>query len=44
MLSAKGEMSNIFLQKGQIIDIADKKPNLLVVNFGSRRGLTVYLR
>ena len=44
MLSANRQMSNIFLQKGQIIDIADKKADLAVVNFGSWRGLTVYLR
>jgi hypothetical protein len=44
MLSANREMSNIFLQRGQNIDIADKKALLRAANFGSWRGLTVYLR
>jgi hypothetical protein len=44
MLSANGEMSNIFLQKGQNIDITHKKRIKRASNFGRRGGLTVYLR
>jgi hypothetical protein len=44
MLSANRKMSNIFLQRGQNIDIAHKKAVPAVSNFGSLRGLTVYLR
>jgi hypothetical protein len=44
MLSANGEMSNIFLQSGQNIDIAHKKPLKNRSNFGTGEGLTVYLR
>jgi len=42
MLSANSEMSNIFLQKGQNIDIADKKPVSPPSNFGRLGRLTVY--
>jgi hypothetical protein len=44
MLSANREMSNIFLQRGQNIDIAHKKGARGGCNFGSGRGLAVYLR
>jgi hypothetical protein len=44
MLSANREMSNIFLQRGQNIDIANKKEVWPLANFGSLRGLAVYLR
>jgi hypothetical protein len=44
MLSANGEMSNIFLQSGQNIDIAHKKRPRSFSNFGTGEGLTVYLR
>jgi hypothetical protein len=40
MLSAIAELSNIFLQKGQNIEIADKNESLGLNNFGSGRGLT----
>jgi hypothetical protein len=40
MLSAIPELSNIFLQKGQNIEIADKNESVRVTNFGSGRGLT----
>jgi hypothetical protein len=42
MLSANNEMSNIFLQRGQNIDITDKKPVSPVTNFGRLARLTVY--
>jgi hypothetical protein len=44
MLSANREMSNIFLQRGQNIDIAKKKGVWRGGNFGSWSGLEVYLR
>jgi hypothetical protein len=44
MLSANQEMSNIFLQRGQNIDIAHKKSRLRPLNFGSWHGLAFYLR
>jgi hypothetical protein len=44
MLSANREMSNIFLQRGQNIDITHKKSGLRPPNFGSWRGLAFYLR
>jgi hypothetical protein len=44
MLSANRKMSNIFLQRGQNIDIAPKKQPGSSGNFGSWRGLAVYLR
>jgi hypothetical protein len=44
MLSANRDLSNIFLQKGQNIDIADKKPFSLAENFGSCGGLAFYYR
>jgi hypothetical protein len=40
MLSAIIELSNIFLQKGQNIEIADKNEAARAANFGSWRGLT----
>jgi len=43
MLSANQEMSNIFLQNGQNIDIADKKAAYGLLNFGSWLGLAFYL-
>ena len=43
MLSAIAEMSNIFLQNGQNIEIADKNAPPDPDNFGTRRGLTFYL-
>jgi hypothetical protein len=42
MLSAISEMSNIFLQTGQNIEIADKNARPEAHNFGSRRGLAFY--
>lgn len=44
MLSANREMSNIFLQTGQNIDITDKKAISGLLSFGSWRGLAFYLR
>jgi hypothetical protein len=41
MLSAIAELSNIFLQKSQNIEIADKNESADPRNFGSRRGLTI---
>jgi hypothetical protein len=43
MLSANRKMSNIFLQRGQNIDIADKNRARSRGNFGSLEGLTFYL-
>jgi hypothetical protein len=43
MLSAIAELSNIFLQNGQNIEIADKNESADPSNFGSGRGLTFYL-
>jgi hypothetical protein len=43
MLSAIPELSNIFLQNGQNIDIAHKNASPTAVNFGSGRGLAFYL-
>lgn len=42
MLSAISELSNIFLQTGQNIEIADKNAPGRPHNFGSRRGLAFY--
>lgn len=42
MLSANRNLSNIFLQKGQNIEFADKKCDFSFLNFGSRRGLAFY--
>ncbi|HJU55090.1 MAG TPA: hypothetical protein VJ715_10975 [Pyrinomonadaceae bacterium] len=43
MLSAIAKLSNIFLQKGQNIEIADKNESASPDNFGSGGGLTFYL-
>jgi hypothetical protein len=43
MLSAISEMSNIFLQRGQNIDIAHKNRLLSHTNFGRWGGLAFYL-
>jgi len=40
MLSAITELSNIFLQIGQNLEIADKNGRAGAANFGSGRGLT----
>jgi hypothetical protein len=40
MLSAIPELSNIFLQIGQNIEIADKNGSAAAANFGTGRGLT----
>ncbi|HWT03688.1 MAG TPA: hypothetical protein VN256_25795 [Pyrinomonadaceae bacterium] len=40
MLSAITELSNIFLQNGQNLEIADKNERRGPRNFGSGRGLT----
>jgi len=42
MLSANRSLSNIFLQRGQNIEFADKKCGFIVLNFGSWRGLAFY--
>jgi len=42
MLSANQQLSNIFLQRGQNIDIADKKGVFDQMNFGSGEGLAFY--
>jgi hypothetical protein len=42
MLSANRSLSNIFLQKGQNIEFADKKCDFTFLNFGSWRGLAFY--
>jgi hypothetical protein len=42
MLSAISELSNIFLQTGQNIEIADKNASGADYNFGSGRGLAFY--
>jgi hypothetical protein len=43
MLSANNKMSNIFLQRGQNIDIAHKNTLLSHTNFGRWGGLAFYL-
>jgi hypothetical protein len=43
MLSANSKMSNIFLQRGQNIDITHKNRLPGFINFGSLERLTFYL-